>query len=367
MSLTVISVGLTPFQIPLRRPVKFSTGVLTSAEHVLVEVKTDDGVVGVAEAIPRPMIYGETMVSTLYAIEHLIAPQLVGRSLLDRERFSFRMRHLFGNPVAKGAVELAAFDALGKALGVSCHSLLGGFEPSVRCTAIVGAGSPESVVEQCHDLHARHGIDCFKLKVGMDLARDVETMRAVRMAFPAAVMYPDANHGFSAADALRFLDATSELGLAWIEEPCPGGEVMARERVCAHSSIPVLGDETCTDLQEVATEVLGGRCTMISIKLARTGIGISQRIRDFCEATGTGVLIGSQGDSTIGTRISASFAAATPVTARNPAELGYFLELEGDVCTEPLEVKNGLVQVSEAPGFGIDIDRERLQSYRMEV
>ena len=81
----------------------------------------------------------------------------------------------------------------------------------------------------------------------------------------------------------------------------------------------MLGDESCPDLRSAVTEVLDGRSSMISIKLARTGIGISQRIRDFCEATGTGVLVGSQGDSSIGTLVSAAFAGATPATASRPA------------------------------------------------
>lgn len=363
----VVSVALTPFKIALKRPVKFSTGLLTSAEHVLVDVTTEDGITGSAEAIPRPMIYGETLVSTMYAIEKLIAPELIGLSLLDREQFAHRMRHLAGNLVAKGAVELAAYDALGKALGVSCHSLLGGFEHSVRCTALVGAGPVESVVEQCLEMSASWGIDSFKLKVGMDLPRDIATMQAVRSALPTALIYADANHGFSPLEALSFIEATRDVGLSWIEEPCAEGDILARARVCSLSPIPVLGDETCTTLREVTTEVLGGRCTMISIKLARTGIGTSQRIRDFCQATGTGVLVGSQGDSSIGTRIGAAFAAATPTTAHNPAELGYFIDLEGDVCAEPVPLKDGRVHVSSAPGFGIAIDRERLRSYQVEV
>jgi L-alanine-DL-glutamate epimerase-like enolase superfamily enzyme len=174
------------------------------------------------------------------------------------------------------------FDALGKALGVCCFA------------------RAEAVVEQAEGFRAAHGIRASKVKVGMDLERDIATVRALRDARgPSAVIYPDANHGFSPADALRFLDATQDCRLAWIDEPCPAEDVLAKQRIAAQSPIPILADESCPDVRSVVTEVLDGRSTMISIKLARTGIGISQRIRDFGEATGTGVLIGSRGDSSI--------------------------------------------------------------------
>jgi L-alanine-DL-glutamate epimerase-like enolase superfamily enzyme len=366
--MTIVGVELTPFRIPLKSPVAFSTGQLLAAEHILVQVHTAGGVTGIGECIPRPMIYGETMASALYVIDRVIAPQIVGLSLLDREQIGYRLRHLAGNNVAKGSVDIAVFDALGKTLDVSCFELLGGFQRDILCTVILGFGQPEAVVDQAEAFGADYGIRSFKVKVGMDLARDIETMRALRTALgPAAIIYPDANHGFSPVEALRFLDATREYDLAWIEEPCPAEDILAKQKIASQSMIPVLGDESCPDLRSVVTEVLDGRSSMISIKLARTGIGTSQRIRDFCEATGTGVLIGSQGDSSIGTLVSAAFAGAAPVTAGKPAELGYFLELEGDVLAHPLRIENGTLRVPDAPGFGIEIDQSRLVEYRYEL
>ena len=52
-----------PFAIPYRKPLRFASGEVHVAEHVLVRVHTDDGVVGVAEAPPRPFTYGETQAS----------------------------------------------------------------------------------------------------------------------------------------------------------------------------------------------------------------------------------------------------------------------------------------------------------------
>jgi len=362
----VASIRTVPFSIPLGHEVTFATGRLTHADHLLVEVTTTDGIVGIAEAIPRPMIYGETAVSIRHIIETTIAEAAVGLDLLDTQTLTHRLRHLAGNPTARGAVELAMFDALGKSLGVPCHRLLGGYTDSVRATAILGAGSVEAVVAEASALHEAHGVSSFKVKVGMELGRDVTLIQRLREEHPGALIYADANHGYSAPQALAFLRRCEDQDLSWIEEPCPAEDVLGRAEVVAKSSAPVLGDESCTTVREVATEILARRCTMVSIKLARTGVQSSTRIREFCAATGAPVLLGSQGDSGIGTYMTAAFAAAQSVTAELPAEVGYFLNLRGDLLATPPAIKAGYLAVPDSPGFGLAIDPEQLTRFRTD-
>ena len=360
----VAALRLTPFSIPLSHAIHFSTGVLTAAEHLLVEVDTEGGVTGVAEAIPRPMIYGETKESMLAAINNLIAPQIVGLRVDSIEQIGHTLRYLHGNHVAKGAVELAIFDALGKMLGVSCHRLLGGYTDSVQVTMILSQGTGEQIVGWAREAREAHGITSFKVKVGRDAVVDADAIRMLREAMPEALICPDANHGYDAAQALQFVDRTADCGLAWIEEPCPGEELTGRARIAALAHVPFLGDETCVTSREVATEVLDGRSGMISIKLARTGIRESVRIREFCAAVGVGAIVGSQGDSTLGTWSSVSFAAASPVTAQRPAELGYFLDLKGSVCVTDPVIADGRLAVPDGPGFGAEIDPDKLDQFR---
>lgn len=363
---TIESIDVIPFTIPLKHEVRFATGRLTHAEHLLVRVTTADGVVGHAEAIPRPMIYGETAVSIAHVVNTVIAPAARSLDLLAGQELGHRLRHLAGNPTAQGAVELAIFDALGRTLDVSCHALLGGYADHARCTAILGAGSVDEVVREAAELRESAGIFCFKVKVGMDLDRDIRLVERLRTDHPTAFVYVDANHGYSAADALSFLGASRDHRLAWIEEPCPAEDILGRADVVAKSGIPVLGDESCTTPREVATEILARRATAISIKLARTGIRDSTRIREFCAAVGAPVLVGSQGDSGIGTYASVAFAAATPVTAGNPAELAYFLNLEDDLVTNRPVIEDGLLRVPDSPGFGFDIDEDKLARLRTD-
>jgi L-alanine-DL-glutamate epimerase-like enolase superfamily enzyme len=363
---TITAIRTTPFCIPYAHEVRFSTGRLTHAEHVLVEVETAGGVVGVAEAIPRLMVYGETTVSIEHIIMTEISAAAIGLDVRDTAVLDMRLRHLVGNVTARSAVELAMFDAIGKSLGQSCHRLLGGYADTMTVTGSLGFGEVDTVRNEAAQLVADYGIRSFKVKVGMDIEKDVRIVRALRGDLPEALIYVDANLGYTARDALSFLRRTAEYDLAWIEEPCSIGDVLGRADVAARSPIPILGDESCTTVREVVTEVLARRCAMISVKPPRTGIRASIRIREFCAAVGAPLILGTQGESGIGTFISAAFAAADPATAVNPTELGYFLNLRGDLLAEPPVVKDGVLRVPDGPGFGFTLDAEQVARFRTD-
>ena len=74
----ITAIEAIPFRIPYVKPLKFASGEVHVADHVLVRVHTDDGVVGVAEAPPRPFTYGETQRGIIAVIETILAPQPLG-------------------------------------------------------------------------------------------------------------------------------------------------------------------------------------------------------------------------------------------------------------------------------------------------
>lgn len=91
-----------PYAIPYMHPLKFASGEVSTADHVLVRVYTDEGVVGVADAPPRPYTYGETQESIRAIIDNVFAPQLLGIEVLDREQIHAVLGRTVNNHVAKG-------------------------------------------------------------------------------------------------------------------------------------------------------------------------------------------------------------------------------------------------------------------------
>ena len=253
-------------------------------------------------------------------------------------------------------------------LGVPCHRLMGGYAEKVRVTHMLGFGEPATLAEEAVEMAELHGITAFKLKVGVDPTVDVAACRAVRHAIgPEAMLYLDANHGYGPEEALSACRAMAEYGVAWIEEPTPAGDFLGRQRLVSRLDIPVLGDESCATISDVAREVSSGAAQMITIKTARTGFTVSKRILGLCEGLGTRVVCGNQLDGQVGTAATVAFAAAHEATACMPAELSHYLIQESDLLTEPLRIVHGHITACDRPGLGFGIDESALAHFRVEL
>jgi L-Ala-D/L-Glu epimerase len=79
------------------------------------------------------------------------------------------------------------------------------------------------------------------------------------------------------------------------------------------------------------------------------------------------VVMGSQGDSMIGTLCTLNFGAAHRWSSQRPAELTNFLELEDDLLVTPLKIAGGELRAKDAPGLGIEIDEQKLNKYRLAL
>ena len=111
-----------PYSLPYKRAAHFASGTVERADDVLVRVHTDDGLVGQAEAQPRPYTYGETQASIVQAVRDWFSPALAGVDPLASERVAERISGLAGSNVARGAVELAVWDLAGKILRACCSA-----------------------------------------------------------------------------------------------------------------------------------------------------------------------------------------------------------------------------------------------------
>jgi L-alanine-DL-glutamate epimerase-like enolase superfamily enzyme len=355
-----------PFAVPYRRPAGFASGTVTTADNVLVRVHTDAGLVGQAEAQPRPYTYGESQVSIVHTIRTTLHELLVGVNPLNIEVVAERCGRIAGNYVARGAVDLAAWDLVGQVLGRPCHTLLGGFSYDVAAAHMVSFDTPEAMAEDAVAVHERLGVGTFKVKVGRAPALDVAATRAIRDALPDADLYVDANRGWSYEDALRAGDELVELGVRAIEEPISVDDRAGRLRLADRWPVPITGDESCISLAHVARALDEGAVRAVSVKTARTGFTESRRILDHCIARSTPVVVGSQYEGAAGALATVAFAAAFAATAGQAAELTNFLDLTDDVVVRPPEIRDGRAPVNDAPGLGVEIDEQRLQRYRVD-
>ena len=361
----VTAVDAIPFRIPFTEKKVWARGALDAAEHVLVRIRTDDGLTGIAEAPPRPTIYGESLRSIVAAIEDWFGPAVLGIDPFETEKVLERFERWVGNPTARAAVEMALTDIKAQAAGVPVYKLLGGWTDRVPVCVRVPTGDAEAVARSCASFREKYGIVTFKIKVGMNAPEDVRTLRTVRETLgPSVRLCPDANQGYDPQIAIRVLKAIEDLDITLLEEPCRIDNDRGRRQVAAATTIPLMGDESCTNLAEVRRQLALGAVSVISIKVARTGFAISQRIAHLCEAESVVNLCGTQADSSIGVICGAHFAASCR-NVKLASELTGHLDMVDDILVETPTIENGTIALSDRPGLGIRIDEAKLRKYRL--
>jgi L-alanine-DL-glutamate epimerase-like enolase superfamily enzyme len=362
----ITAVEAIPFRVPYRVAPRFASGSVEAADNVLVRVHTDAGLVGQAEAQPRPYTYGETQASIVEIVGGELNAALTGLDPLRVELIASRCAAVAGNYVARGAVDLAVWDLVGQLLRRPCHMLLGGFADDVAAAHMVSFDEPAAMADEATAMSERLGVRTFKVKVGRAPSLDVAAVRAIREALPDADLYVDANRGWSYEDAVRAGDELGELGVRTIEEPIAIEDRAGRLRLAERWTVPLAGDESCISLAHVDRAIDEGAIGVVSIKTARTGFTESRRILDLCLARNVLVIMGSQYEGAIGATATIAFAAAFAATADEPAEITNFLDLADDLVITVPAIRDGRAAPSRAPGLGLEVDEERLARYRLD-
>ncbi|HWI13194.1 MAG TPA: hypothetical protein VNT02_03040, partial [Burkholderiales bacterium] len=178
--LAIRQVEAIPVAIPMVRPIKWARGEIKSIDNVVVVVTLSDGTQGIADAPPRPTIYGETQQSLVAIIRDHLAPALVGINAFDMARVWSVFDALAWNPAAKAALDMAIVDAQAKRLGVSCAQLLGGTVKRLPLNWRLSMAPAADMVREAERMMAQYGFRAFKVKCGVNRATDREVLTALR-------------------------------------------------------------------------------------------------------------------------------------------------------------------------------------------
>ena len=363
----ITKIEAIPFTIPLKPEFYFTYTLRTTKllDHVLVRIDTDEGIRGWAEAPARPILYGETQKSIFTAIEEKLGPPLIGMNPFDLERIHHQMEYLRQNLTAKAAIDIALHDIMGQYMKLPIYRLLGGWnEGKVPVCWMMGILESKKMAEEAAHFYQK-GIKAFKIKVGLDPQKDLVNFRAIREAVGKdAILYIDANQEYSPYDAIRVIKEMEQYGIAWAEEPVPISAGERRLTVARSISVPISGDESCFTPSLVAREIEAGVIGLVVIKVARTGYYQSRKIIHLCEPAGIPCLIGSQGDTGIGT-IAAVHMAKAFKQIKYPIENIALLRQEDDLLKEPPIIENGFIEIPERPGLGVEIDEKKLERFRV--
>lgn len=360
----------------LSQPFAYSRAWYDTRTAMLVEIETDEGLIGWGEC------YGPARITA--AVVQSVAPWLIGQDPL-RTEFLWQMIYArLRDHGQKGAViqglsgiDIALWDIKGKHFGVPVHRLLGGplrDEVQAYATGLYRrkSGDPLRYLAEEAAGHVADGFKAVKLKVGFGVEEDAAVTRAVREAIgPDIALMVDANHAYDAVAAIRLGRMIEADNIGWFEEPVPPEDVAGYRAVKAAISIPIAGGE-CEFTRFGFRDILASRAMDIiqPDTCAAGGLSECKKIADMAEAFGvrynphvwgTGIAIAAS------LQLLAVLPAHTPPSLAPVAPMLEFDRTEHPIrqslLVQPLEHAKGVVCVPDAPGLGIEVDREALARF----
>lgn len=351
--------------MPLISPWRTAYGEDAVIESVLVKM-TGDGQTGWGESSPlRAPTYSPEWAGGVFAVmRHWLAPRLVGQEVGSGRQLQQLLAMVKGNTFAKGGLDLAWWDLHARLLGRPLYQVLGGADPVVTVGADFGvADSLDILLGQVGGAVAA-GFKRVKLKFrpGWDLPM----VRAVRQAYPDAVLHVDCNSGYRLEDAplFRELDA---FNLAMFEQPLGHDDLVDHAALQQQVRTPVCLDESLTTLDRARQALALGSCRYANIKPGRVG-GLTHAlaIHDLFRQHGVPCWVGGMLESAVGAAHCVALATLPGFTY--PADIFPSRNYYRQDLAEPEIVLSGPSQVRalDAPGIGTAPDPARLERMTLE-
>lgn len=352
-----------PLALSLKKPVKMAGRAFETLETVLVRMETEGRHAGWGEASVAPYLTGDTTPGIVAAVR-ILGDALIGCDVRDIGRIVQTIAAaVVGNAAAKAAVDIAAHDAAGHALGVPVHALLGGARaPKLDCLHLVGNGDPEKDVAEASD-KAKEGFRAIKYKVANgDVVVEAETLVRLRNTLgPGIMLCADANGGWSRGQASTFVRLADGSMADFLEQPVEADDHDGLARVARAGRIPIGVDESLHGVGDMRRLMKIGAAVGGSFKLMKTG-GM-QACLNACRLTaalgGEINLSGKVGESSIANAATLAVAAAwgRPSWGLSLTS-GY---LADDPVADPIRVVSGRVCSRDGAGLGIDVDERKIE------
>lgn len=342
--------------VPLTKPFKTALRTVTTAYSVYVKVTTSEGLIGYGEAPPTHVITGESMDSIRYAINEIIAPPLIGLSLLESERIFQKLNTcLVRNTSAKAAVDMAIYDLLAQHSGLPLFQFLGGYKNTLETDFTVSVNEPKEMADDAAR-YINEGFNVLKVKVGIgSIKDDITRIHAIRERVGnEPKLRLDANQGWNAKEAVRAIRMMEDAGLEieFVEQPVPAQDLEGLKQVTDYTDTLIMADESVFQMND-AKRVLEMRAAdLINIKLMKSGgIYNAIKINSLAEANGVACMVGSMIETKIGITAAAHFAASHP-------NIHYYdfdapLMLAKDMVVGGVIYEGSKMSFTNAPGLGI--------------
>lgn len=336
----------------------------------IVKMFTDEGIVGLGSGGSR-------------AVAEWVKPAIIGEDPLFIERTWHNLGQKIGRRQGIGwhgtrglcAIDLAMWDIFGKACGKPVYQLLGGHKEKAMAYATMSSVPPEMAAEEALRYKEAGFLGC-KLKLGVgenndtwsvDMQRDIKTVQLTREAVgDDFLIMADANSAYDLRDAIKLIRALEEYDLTWFEEPMPTREIEDYRELVERTETPIAAGESEPLLCQHKDLLARGKIDILQPDVAANTCGLTEgkKIAGLAKAFGKACQPHTWGGC--GINQAANLSLCCSIDNGDFCEYDVSENSLRQCLQDPVEPdKNGYVWISQSPGFGVDLDEEMIEKYRV--
>lgn len=304
----------------LKEPFRTAARTVTHFNVIEFCIESDDGLSGWGEAVPTPVITGDTEQMILDGVNGPIKELLEGRKFTSAVEIATEILELPVAAGAKAAADLALYDLQSIREKASLSSMLGSNRVAVGTDVTIPIAElseiPALIASRMKD-----GFKAFKVKLGMEpVENSITKLELIReLVGGTSLLRIDPNQAWSVAYSLTFLTKIENLGIPidYLEQPTPAPDKVALAEIRRNSATRIMADESCFDRGDLQELIDLDAVDLVNIKLLKCG-GLTPAIEmgRLAKEAGLGVSVGSMMEGDRGV-----FAAACLASALAPDEI----------------------------------------------
>ena len=361
----IAKLEFTPASIPYTHREVSSQVRRDGVSDIVVRAETDDGLAGWGESCS-----GADTASVAAALEAM-KPFVLGRSPWESERIRGELWHRgvwsFRKPTASFAyagIDMALWDICGKGCGQPVYNLLGGkVRDSVDYFYYLAQAPPGQIAAQCRDGLSK-GFRVFYLKVGIDIERELEMVRALReTGGPNIKIRVDANGAWTVNEAVRNIWRLDEYGIDFVEQPVLQDPIEGMREVRSRCRAAVCANEGLWTAEDAYRQMKNRTADVYCFSSYWSGsLALFQRLAFVAHCEGLRVVKHTHGEFGIAAAAAQHVLLTLPNLADGNQQTAYMME--DDVVRGGIPIAGAPSWgVPEGAGLGIEVDVERLGRY----